>query len=157
MSPQSGSNAPYSPRVSSLRSGRVVGDVVRRWTGNPPSFRSGATRGRRGTVVSQSFPRPTPNPVGEGQLFRRWGRRNGLGKGSGVSFFPQDPGTREGGAACLRLQSRGAWHTATSARSRSSLSCAESGTTRDAICIPPPSFRLARVGVSPAAEACSWQ
>lgn len=29
--------------------------------------------------------------------------------------------------------------------------------TRDAICIPPPSCRLAGAGVSPAAEAYSWQ
>lgn len=73
--------------------------------------------------------------------------------------FPETQAQEKGRGppACFLLQSRGAWHTATS-RSRSSLSCAESGTTRDAICIPPsPPRRLAGAGVSPAAEAYSWQ
>ena len=83
--PQSGPNAPHSPRVSGPRSGRG-GNVARPRTGNPPSFRSGATRGRRGTVVSQSFPRP-PQPCRGRAALPEVGRENGLGKGSSVRSF----------------------------------------------------------------------
>lgn len=105
-------------------------------------------------------PHPPYPQSGKGGFSGRGGRGNGLGTGSSASSFSRDRNTGEGRRppVCSRPQSGGAWPAATSALGRGAAGAVQSlGRRETPFAFPPPSCRLAGAGVSPAAEAYSWQ